>query len=317
MDAAGFATDLELIPDHLRLLSRRLWRTDPWVAVRDSPHLLLTGMGSSAYAARTAAGWLRDSGLSVVEEIASLEPGMVGGADTTAVLVSATGGSVETLHRRSRLADTTGTVALTNVPESMLAADCGMTVLMEAGVEVGGVACRTYRHTLALLLALGRPCNEIADHCEQAAEASDLLLRERSWLDEVDDALRDGPATFWIAPASRIGSALQSALMIREGPRQPAVGCETGDWSHVDVYLTASTDYRAVMFTGSHWDGPAVEWLRRRGSTVVSVGPGPVGLPSEVHVSLDLHPLAAMLVEPLVGELLAHRWWVRNPIVVD
>ena len=26
--------------------------------------------------------------------------------------------------------------------------------------------------------------------------------------------------------------------MLREGPRRPAVACETGDWSHVDVYLT-------------------------------------------------------------------------------
>ena len=38
--------------------------------------------------------------------------------------------------------------------------------------------------------------------------------------------------------------------MVREGPRRAADGCETGDWNHVDVYLTKTLDYRALMFTG-------------------------------------------------------------------
>lgn len=316
MNPDGFLTDLELIPDHLRLLANRLWSSDPWHGQRDRTHHLVSGMGSSAYAARTAAGWLRSAGLSVADELASVEPGMQGGHDTTAILVSATGGSIETLARRERLAQGTPTVALTNNPDSELALGCDVVVPMDAGEEVGGVACRTYRHTVALLMALGRACGEIADRCKEAAEASNALLFDRAWLDEVDDALRDAPATFWIAPANRVGSALQSALMMREGPRRLAVGCETGDWSHVDVYLTATMDYRAVFFTGSRWDDQAVEWLRRRGTRVVSVGASPLGLPGETHVPLTLEPHAAMLVEPLFGELLAQRWWAADPPVV-
>ena len=316
MDPAGFLDDLENIPDHLQALSQWLWHDDPWVNARGRAQYLLTGMGSSAYAGRTAAGWLRSAGLSVVDEIASLAPGMPGGDDTAAILISATGGSVETLDRRARLHRDTLAVALTNDPASELAAGCDSTVPMKAGAEVGGVACRTYRHTLALLLALGRPIGEIADRCAEAATLSTGLLSDRSWLEEVDDALRDAPATFWIAPANRLGSALQSALMMREGPRRLAVGCETGDWSHVDVYLTATMDYRAVVFTGSPWDEQAADWMRRRRATVVSVGPTALGVTGEVHVSLDAEPLTALLVEPLVAELLAHRWWQRQPPVV-
>ena len=48
--------------------------------------------------------------------------------------------------------------------------------------------------------------------------------------------------------------------MLREGPRRPAVGCETGDWSHVDVYLTKTTDYRLLVFAGSPWEEQMAEW---------------------------------------------------------
>ena len=50
-----------------------------------------------------------------------------------------------------------------------------------------------------------------------------------------------------IAPAERIGTALQGALMVREGPRRGSDAGETGDWSHVDVYLTKTMDYRALL----------------------------------------------------------------------
>ena len=60
--------------------------------------------------------------------------------------------------------------------------------------------------------------------------------------------------------------------MVREGPRRHADACETGDWSRVDVYLTKTFDYRALVFSGSRWDAAAAEWLTDRGATVVSVG---------------------------------------------
>jgi hypothetical protein len=52
--------------------------------------------------------------------------------------------------------------------------------------------------------------------------------------------------------------------MLREGPRLPAVGCETGDWSHVDVYLTKTTDYRLLVFAGSVWEPQLAEWTTAR-----------------------------------------------------
>ena len=49
--------------------------------------------------------------------------------------------------------------------------------------------------------------------------------------------------------------------MFREGPRMQADACETGDWLHVDVYLTKPIDYRALVFAGSRFDPDVVRWI--------------------------------------------------------
>ena len=309
-----FERDLAAIPDRLEGLALRLDAEDPWDGLH-SRQPLLTGMGSSAYAARTAAGWLRAAHVGATVEMASTDPGWPGGEGTSAVLISASGGSAETLERAERLLPGTQRVALVNREDSALAREADLVVPMSAGDETGEVACRTYRHTIALLLAMGEDRRRIAQDCREAAALTRSLLADLSWLDAIDEALAPAETTYWIAPESRVGSALQSALMIREIPRRRAVGCETGDWSHVDVYLTLTTDYRCVVFTGSRWDDQAADWLRKRGSHVVSVGQ-PLALPGEVHLPLSGNPIARMLAEPLIAELLALRWWRRDPVEV-
>jgi glutamine---fructose-6-phosphate transaminase (isomerizing) len=309
-----FERDLAAIPDRLEGLAVHLEAEDPWDGLH-SRQPLLTGMGSSTYAARTAAGWLRAAQVGATVEMASTDPGWPGGEGTSAVLISASGRSAETLERAERLLPGTQRVALVNSEDSALAREADVVVPMSAGDETGEVACRTYRHTIALLLAMGEDRRRIAQDCREAAALTRSLLADLAWLDAIDEVLAPAETTYWIAPESRIGSALQSALMVREIPRRRAVGCETGDWSHVDVYLTLTTDYRCVVFTGSRWDDQAADWLRKRGSRVVSVGQ-PLALPGEVHMPLSGSPIARMLAEPLIAELLALRWWRKDPVEV-
>lgn len=310
----SFEADIAAVPEHLEDLAARLDAADPW-GLLQSRQPLLTGMGSSAYAARTAAGWLRAAGVNAIVELASTDPGWLGGGGTSAVLVSATGRSAETLDRAERLRPGTQRVALVNQTDSPLSHGADLVVPMSAGEEIGEVACRTYRHSLALMLALGVDRMHLAEECRAAAATTRELLAAPSWLDAIDDVLAPGETTYWIAPESRTGSALQSALMIREIPRRRAVACETGDWSHVDVYLTLTTDYRCVVFTGSRWDEQAAGWLRKRGSRVVSVGT-PLDIPGEVNLPLAGGPFARMLTETLIAELLALRWWREAPVEV-
>jgi hypothetical protein len=104
-----------------------------------------------------------------------------------------------------------------------------------------------------------------------------------------------------LAPAERLGAAEQSALMLREVPRVPAYACETGDWSHVDVYLTKRPGYRALLLPGSAYEDEVRTWQAQRGFTIVT---------ADVPGGPDVRPL----VETLVAELLAVELWTADQI---
>jgi len=312
--ASAFVADLERKPAALAELAEAL--SDPGYLASIPPHprrVILTGMGSSRYAAEVSAARLRAAGIDAVAELASAATSWPSGPGVLVLAISATGRSMETLsalerHRGSRV------VALTERPGSAIAMAADGVIPLHAGAEVSGVACRTFQHTLLVLRAIEARLTGVAHDTTRlcarvAAATSDLLDRRDDWLPAVADAL-DGPAGVYVlAPAERWSSAAQSALMVREGPRRPATGCETGDWSHVDVYLTRTLDYRALLFAGSRWDDQAVEWMRQRGSTFVAVGAKVDGAGAVARYRGDDHPEVALATETLVAELVAARWW--------
>lgn len=314
-----FAADLAAKPDALAGLAAHLRANDPWAGagIDAGTHLVLLGMGSSHYANAVAAARLRALGVDAVAELASsdLLPAVRPG--TVVVAVSASGGSAETLDAVSRYAGRCPIVAMTNVDGSAIEAGAAHVLPMTAGEERGGVACRSFQHTLALWLDLearltggsaARPA--VVDVVERSAVASaDLLARRDAWLPQLS-ALALGPdGTHLAAPARRMSSAQQGALMFREGPRRPAVGCETGDWSHVDVYLTKTTDYRLVLFAGSRWEPALVDWVAQRGSTLVAIGDDVPGAAMSLRYAGDEDDDVRLLSEVLVAELVSSSAW--------
>jgi fructoselysine-6-P-deglycase FrlB-like protein len=315
MDPKLFLADLEQKPAALDELASRLYAGNPFAAVpSDVRRVVFVGMGSSRYAAGVAALELRAAGIDAVAEYASVAIGHPPAADTLVVAISATGESAETLDTVARYRGRSTVVALTNSPRSSLAAAADVVVETHAGEEKGGVACRTFQHTGLLLQRLEAHLTAIPHDVEgttrRVGEATrDLLRRRAEWLPPVLAALDSPDGVFVLAPAERLSSAEQSALMIREGPRRLAVGCETGDWVHVDVYLAKTLNYRALLFTGSRWDGQALEWLARRRATVVAVGAGVPEAATTVRFTGDDDPLVALHAETLVAELVAAAWW--------
>lgn len=313
MKAAEFLTDLEAKPAALLALADVL--DDVVWPVEAGGRIVLTGMGSSWFAAETAARRMRRSGANVVAELASVEATYPPDPALTVVGITASGKSKETLELLRAHHGISRTIALTNSPDSALLADA--MVLMHAGLEGGGVACRSYVHTLVMLLHLQHQLTgnfpDLAEKMDSAAAATAALLDKRDeWLPHVQTLLR-GPNGSWLmAPAERLGNSLQGALMLREGPRRAADGCETGDWNHVDVYLTKSLDYRALVFTGSRFDADAVRWMRERRSTFVAVGGHLPGAAHELRYPGDDDPIVALLTEVLVPELVAAHWWLKG-----
>lgn len=317
MKPDGFAADLLRKPDVLRALAEKLAAENPWAAAvpADTDRVVLLGMGSSAYAGGVAAARMRSRGIVAVSELASSQRLPTWGDGTLVVATSASGGSVETLDALSRLPASVPTVALTNTVDSAIIDLCDISVALDAEPEVGGVACRSYQHTLALLIALechltGTSTAGVAAAVARAADASEhLLATETDWLPEVSELLLGPSGTHLAAPAERFCSAQQGALMLREGPRRAAVGCETGDWSHVDVYLTKTTDYRLLTFAGSPWEDQLAEWTTARASTVVGVGGVVPGAGYTLRYPGDDDDDVRLLTEVLVPELVAARAW--------
>ena len=310
MDPAAFLADLEAKPAMLLALLDDL---PAWPDVGDGP-IVLTGMGSSWFAADVAARRLRRHGIVAVAELASVEASFPPSPDLTVIGITASGKSAETVALLTAHSGLSRTIALTNDASASLPTE--HVVLMNAGVESGGVACRTYLHTLVALLALEQRLTRvelrIGERVRRSAAAIAYLLDRRDgWMMPVIESIEGTEGLWMLAPAERLCSALQSALMIREGARRAADGCETGDWNHVDVYLTKTLDYRALLFTGSRFDADALKWMTDRHNHVVTVGAEPDGVAASVRYPGDDDLVVALLTEVLVAELLAAYWWLR------
>jgi fructoselysine-6-P-deglycase FrlB-like protein len=311
MNPDGFLADVLDEPATLARVLDQADVTDLRSAIADARLVVLTGMGSSRFAALTAAARLRAAGVAAVVEYASTDVPTKPAPDVLAIGISATGNSAETVAALERHHGTSRTIAITNADDGgKLGAVADALVPLHAGAEHGGVACKTFQATLAvLLLAAGADPDRLA----RAAEAQQALLDARdTWLDPLLATLDPARTTYAIAPASRISSSLQSALMLREGPRVPADATETGDWSHVDVYLTKYPNYTALLFPGSPYDAEALTWLRERNSTYISVGREVAGATLHIPFPHADDDLVAALVDVTVAELAAATWWRRR-----
>ena len=312
VDPAAFLADLEAKPAALLDL---LDHVPAWDGVATGP-IVLTGMGSSFFAADVGARRLRRHGITAVAELASVEATVPPTPELTLIGITASGSSAETVALLAAHAGLSRTIALTNDESASLPAD--RIVLMHAGIEAGGVACRTYVHTLVALLALEQHLADVdlrlGERLRRSATAIAYLLDRRDgWLPPLIEAV-DGTDGLWLlAPAERLGSALQGALMVREGPRRAADGCETGDWNHVDVYLTKTLDYRALLFSGSRFDADALNWMIDRRSHVAAIGADPPAAAASVRYPGDDDEIVALLTEVLVAELVAAQWWLASP----
>ena len=317
MEPHGFLADVERSPETMLELATAL--DDDALGLGSLPtdvdRILLLGMGSSTYAAGVVAARLRAAGFDAVAELASSHLLPPATARTLVVAVSASGGSVETVDALTRYSGRSPVVAVTEQPDSPVAKAADVVVPLLAGPEEGGVACRSYRHTIAVLLALAERFAPSLDPRVPemlrlaAAATADLLERRHAWLPAAADLVDGRDGSWVVGPAHRLASAQQSALMLREGPRRPSHACETGDWSHVDVYLTKTLDYRMLLLPGSTYEPELLRWTAERGSTVVSVGADVPGAGATIRYRHDEVDDVRLLTEVTVAELVAHRWW--------
>ncbi|MBF8291082.1 MAG: hypothetical protein HW391_2050 [Chloroflexi bacterium] len=323
---ALLVADLERIPAVLRAHA-----TAPPLTLaaalghRRPERLVLTGLGSSRFAALAVESAFRAGGLEVIVEHASTSRPAPVDERTLVVGISSSGATQETVAAVARArAAGASTLAITNQPGSALAAAAGGVLTLDAADEASGVASLTFAATIAALTRLAAALGADIDALgllEAAARAADEAIADRpGWLPAAADLLGTGVAIHVIGDAAALGDAEQAALLFRECPRLESDAMDAGDWLHVGIY-TALPGYRALLLAGSPYDAEIVGTIHDRGGRVVAIGPAPVGPTPEraerADLTIQLPPSAAgdpvvrSLVEPIVAASIAAELWHR------
>jgi fructoselysine-6-P-deglycase FrlB-like protein len=300
--------------DQPRVLAQQAAAVGPLEPLtRRARRVLFLGMGSSRFAALDAASRLRAHGIDAHAEPASTGLPQPPSPDTLVLAISASGGSAETVAAMRRHAGTSMVVGLTGQPQSVIGQEADVRLAI-APDGPSGVACASYRSTVAVLQFVCSLILGTVPSLAPAAVASAAVMdRRHAWLPRAVELLAGGPVHV-LAPAERMGSAEQSALMLREVPRIPAHACETGDWSHVDVYLTKRPGYRALLLPGSAYEAEVMEWAAKRRFPVLVAGGSLPGSALDIELPGSDDPVIRPLVETHVAELLAAELWARDPI---
>ena len=312
-NVAGFIDDLSNLPIVISSISQtKIWGKE---AIEKNQFIYFVGMGSSYYAAQDIARQLRSNGYLAVAEIASAITPKSFPENSLVVAISASGNSVEVIRFLEDLPTNIHSVALTREADSKITKLVKEVMLLPIKAETGGASTWSYRATLIALFQLLEKLGitpSVKETCLSAQKQIQKLLDSKNqWLESFMNLTTSDNGIWLMSPAERSGSALQGALMFREGPKVKADGCETGDWSHVDVYLTKSLDYKALMFTGSVWDQQAVEWLVNRNSSFGSIGSYSKGNIASINIE-DGDTLFKLLTEILIPELMSANLWSKQ-----
>lgn len=283
---AALVRDIEAIPDIYERLAGGEHLAHAVRAVLGGPRglprrVLLTGLGSSRFAALHVETRLRAAGIDSVVVPASTDIPVEPAADRLCVAISSSGRTAEVVAAARRHREAGAVLAITLDAGSPLAGAAHATAVLPVAAEESGIATTTYAATLAALVhlasALGAPGGPMSPEEEilSGARAARAVLASRdSWLPEALAVVRCAEAISVLGPWSERGQAEQVALLFREGPRRSADVFETAEWLHVGVY-TALPGTVVLLLAGSPADAEVARTIAGRSGQAIAVhGPG-------------------------------------------
>jgi glutamine---fructose-6-phosphate transaminase (isomerizing) len=316
---AALLADIEAGPRALDgLLDAYGAQGGPLAAIGGRPaRVVFTGLGSSRYAALTAAAQARRADLPAWAEYASTGVPTQPDEDLMLVAISASGRTREVVAAARRHLDISRVVAVTNDQDSPLAASADHVLPLMAERESAGIATRTFRATVAVLAMLvahwGNVGGTAASLRPTVKALQDVSDGSATWLPAAADLLDGVSAIDVIGDAADGALVHQAALLLREAPRLPAVAHDTGDWVHTAVYL-AFPGHRALLFSGAEADEEVVATMDRRGGKTIVVGDTVEGAAQTIDLPMPASAgsFERAIVGSVVAELLAAELWGRT-----
>ena len=250
--------------------------------LRKPERVLLTGMGASYHAALWASYVLQARGIWAIalqaSDLIAYSRSLLDGVDQV-VFISQSGASGEVLPFVENLPHSIELIAVTNDPQSPLAANARTVLPLLAGSEAS-VATRTYLNSLACLWLLAQAWHhgrdeqdcqvllQLADRVEQLLVHADSTAA--AWLESLSAArklcfLGHGPHTT---------TARQSAMMLGEWAKHASIGTSIGAFRHGLIEIVDAETSVVVYGAGGAMDASTqalANELRSYGARAMSI----------------------------------------------
>ena len=204
------------------------------------PTVVLTGMGSSMYAAYPAQAYLNSLGIrALIWETGELvdHHRRFLGADILLVVVSQSGGTAEVLRLLEALPREEGLVAVCNLETSSLARRANLLLPMMAG-RPAPVGTKTYSCAVAVLMYLAmtiarKPLHPLTQALMHAIEAQERIIERHDELIPPTVEFFDNPHyTALLSRGAELASAYQGALLFKEVAKMGAEPMSAAQFRH-------------------------------------------------------------------------------------
>ncbi len=224
--------------------------------LRVAAKIVITGIGASLHSAYPLHYALAGRGMNcAIVEIAELlhyQERICAGA--VVVIFSRSGESIEVVKLLEKVKPIASRViAVTNEVESTLAKQAGVTILVNS-LPDEIVAVQSYTGTVAAGLLLAGAVAEAFDARVEEVSAclprmSALIRESLERVSEWDSFVKAGSPIYFLGRGDSYASVLESALLIGETAKEPAVGLAAASFRHGPVEIV-DENYRAVIFVG-------------------------------------------------------------------
>jgi glucosamine--fructose-6-phosphate aminotransferase (isomerizing) len=264
--------------------------------MRSASSIVITGMGSSLYAAIPLRLHLAQQGLRVAlidaSELLHYESALL--ADSIAVMVSRSGESVE-IEKLLERVHPSSVVAVTNEPASTLARNASEMVLVNSFADEL-CAIQSYTGTLAALALLGMTVFGARDKkWESAVDTLPQALAnviDSPW--DWDSFVEGARVIHLLGRGMSRASCWEAALLLAEAAKTAAVPMEAGAFRHGPVELL-DQQFRGIVFaTDEHTrtlDTALARDLEKLGGRVRVIGPELPAVPPLLQPVLEIIPV--------------------------